>query len=111
MVRYDDQLTTLTPSTYGNTWSQKNDQSSTRRMGSNSSDKEAIFAFTVTMPAAINSRASAARVVSALDGEAASTVCICRFTRALRSSLGSCQCDRQRSRVERLTSVLATVPR
>ena len=72
--RYDNQLITLTPSTYGNIWSQKKDHSSTKRLGSNSSDKEAIFAFMVTIPAPISSRASVARVAKALDGDAARTV-------------------------------------
>ena len=64
----------LTPSTYGSIWSQKNDHNSTNRLGSSSSDEEVIFAFIVTIPAPISSRASDARVVKALDGDAARTV-------------------------------------
>lgn len=46
------------------------------------------LALRVTMPAAMSSRASVSRVARVFEGETASTVWICRRTRALRSSMG-----------------------
>lgn len=39
------------------------------------------------MPAAMSSRASVSRVARVFEGDKARTVCMCRRTRALRSSL------------------------